>query len=97
MKHEEYIRELKKNDCIRIVELLITLPERIEEKRRNYSIRFYLTIERYNGEWNIYYEEAFEYGERRTPERIIDESSTDLMELLRRIHQIISEKQYQTF
>lgn len=43
------------------------------------------------------YEEAFEYGARCTPERIIDESSTDLMELLRRIHQIISEKQYQTF
>lgn len=97
MKHEEYIKELKKNDCTKVVELLTTLPEGIEEKRRNYSVRYFLTIERYSAEWNIYYEEAYEFGDRFAPERILDESSTDLLELLQRVHRIISEKQYKTF
>lgn len=97
MKHEEYIKELKKNDCTKVVKLLTTLPEGIEEKRRNYSIRYYLSIWRYSGEWNIFYEEAVEHDFRINPERILDESSTDLIELLTRVHQIIAEKQYKAF
>lgn len=90
-------KELKRNDCTKIVKLLSTLPEGIEGKIRNCTIRYYLTIEKYSGEWNVFYEEAYEYGSRFTPERIIDIFSTDLLDALTRVHQVIAEKKYKTF
>jgi len=103
MSSEEIIKKMKTNDCVKVFELLDSLPEGIivpiKQKDfwgRQQFHRYFLVIERFSKEWCIAYEDVPE-SEITTPERIISVSDIFILDALQQAHKVIKDKGYETF